>query len=110
MNAKPGRAVPTLIAMLIGPAPVSAQDTDSFSWSVIPYLWTTRTKVNLSYRGEPIGGDEISFNDLLDVLDSAFLIHAEGGHGHWSTYLDLTSLKTFGREKRPLWMQPSGRV
>ena len=105
MNAKPGRAVPVLAvlaAMLLGPAPVNAQDTDSFSWSVIPYLWATRTKVDLSYRGGPIGGDEISFNDLLDVLDSAFMIHAEGGRGHWSGYLDLTSLKTSDREERPL--------
>ena len=106
MKAKHRRAVPALAALatlLISPAPVSAQDSDTFSWSIIPYLWASRTEVDLSFRGDPIGGDEISFGDLLDVLDSAFMIHAEGGRGQWSGYLDLTYLDTSDREERTLF-------
>ena len=29
-------ALAALAALLIGPAPVSAQDSDTFSWSIIP--------------------------------------------------------------------------
>lgn len=31
-----------------------------------------------------IGAGDISFSDLLDVLDAAFMVHIEGGNGNWS--------------------------
>jgi hypothetical protein len=37
---------------------------------------------------------EISFSDLLDVLDAAFMVQIEGGKGNWSAFGDLTYLKT----------------
>ena len=92
-----------LAASLCLPVPAMAQDSDGFTWSVTPYLWASRTEVDLSYRGDSIGGDEISFDDLLGVLDSAFMIHAEGGRGYWSGYLDLTYLETSDREERTLF-------
>jgi len=79
-----------------------AEDSDSFHWSVTPYLWASNTKVDLTFRNNPIGNDQISFKDLLDVMDSAFMVHMEGGRGHWSGFVDLTYLKTSDTQDRPL--------
>src|SRR5210317_1335037 len=67
-----------------------AESQEPIQWSVTPYIWASDTKVDLTIRDESLGGDKISFKDLLDVLDSAFMIHAEGGKGHWSLFGDLT--------------------
>lgn len=81
-----------------------AQDADSFRWSVTPYLWATDTKVDLRFRDEGLGGDRISFKDLLDVLDSAFMLHVEGGRGHWSGFMDMTYLETSDTQERQVLM------
>ena len=83
--------------------PVTAahgQQTNEFGWSITPYLWATETKVDLTFRDTNIGTGEISFNDLLDVLDAAFMIHVEGGRGNWSAFGDLTYLKTSDSTER----------
>lgn len=80
-----------------------AQDSDSFRWSVTPYLWATQTKVDLTLRDEALGGGQIAFKDLLDVLDSAFMVHVEGGRGHWSGFMDLTCLETSDTQERQVF-------
>ena len=44
---------------------------ESARWSITPYLWATDTTVDLSFRDQSLGGGEITFDDLLDQLDSA---------------------------------------
>jgi hypothetical protein len=82
--------------------PVGAQQADSMQWSITPYIWGSQTSVDLEFRGNDLGGDSISFSDLLDQLDSALMIHVEGGRGSWSTFADLTYLETSDTEERPL--------
>jgi len=77
-----------------------AQDTAG--WSVTPYLWATDTTVDLSFRDQALGGGEIKFDDLLDQLESAFMVHVEYGQGSWSAFGDLTYLETSDSEQRPL--------
>jgi hypothetical protein len=80
-----------------------AQDSDAFRWSVTPYLWATETKVDLAFRDEELGGGQISFKDLLDVLDSSFMVQVEGGRGHWSGFMDLTYLETSQTQERQVF-------
>ena len=68
----------------------SAQQNSGPTWSVTPYLWGSQTKVDLTFRDASIGAGEISFSDLLDVLDAAFMVQIEGGKGNWSAFGDLT--------------------
>ena len=82
--------------------PAAAQDNADYHWSITPYLWATDTRVDLTFRDTDIGNGEISFGDLLDVLDTAFMIHAEGGGGRWSAFADLTYLDTSETNQRPL--------
>ena len=93
-------------SMLIPMADVHAQDADSFGWSITPYLWATETTVDLSFRDTNVG-TEVSFSDLLDVLDAAFMIHVEGGGGNWSAFGDLTYLKTSDSTERAAFIVES---
>lgn len=81
----------------------SAQQNNSFNWSVTPYFWAPVTTLDLTFRDTNIGGGEISFNDLLDALDAAFMIQVEGGKGNWSAFGDLTYLKTSETSARPVF-------
>lgn len=67
---------------------------EPLQWSVTPYLWASQTNVDLEFRGDPVGGDTISFKDLLDQTDAAVMLHVEAGRGNWSVFGDLTWLKT----------------
>ncbi len=74
-------------------ANANAQSSDA-GWSVTPYIWATDTSVDLIFRDTNIGAGDISFSDLLDVLDAAFMLHVEGGKGNWSAFGDFTFLQT----------------
>jgi hypothetical protein len=96
-----------MLAMLIPVTVARAQDSSSFNWSITPYLWATETAVDLTFRDADIGAGEISFSDLLDVLDAAFMIHVEGGGGNWSAFGDLTYLKTSDSSERTVFIVDS---
>ena len=83
--------------------PAWALQTDALQWSITPYIWASNTKVDLSYGGSELGGDKITFGDLLDTLDSAFMLNVEVGKGHWSYFGDLTYLETSETEQRTLF-------
>jgi hypothetical protein len=80
-----------------------AQDSGSFGWSITPYIWASDTTVDLTFRDTDIASGDISFNDLLDVLDAAFMIHVEGGKGNWTAFGDLTYLKTSATSERTVF-------
>lgn len=77
-----------------------AQGSDKLNWSITPYIWASSTKVDLTFRDSGIGEGNISFKDLLDVLDTAGMIHIEAGKGSWSMFGDLTYLKTSDTTER----------
>ena len=80
-----------------------AQDSDDFGWSITPYFWASDTSLDLTVEDTDInGGVKIPFSDLLDVLDTAFQIHVEGGKGNWSGFGDFTYLETSDTIDRPL--------
>ena len=78
----------------------TAQESDSFGWSITPYVWAPTTKIDLTVRDNNIGAGEIPFDDLLDTLDAAFMVQVEGGRGNWSAFGDLTYLKTSDTTER----------
>jgi len=80
-----------------------AQDEGSAHWSITPYVWAPTTSVDLTFRDSDLGGGEISFGDLLDTLDSAFMVQFEGGKGNWSAFGDLTYLDTSDSRERSVF-------
>ena len=89
-------------ALLVASSVSVAAPGDTPTWSITPYIWAPTTKVDLSFMDTNIGQGEISFNDLLDTLDAAFMVHVEGGRGHWSAFGDLTYLDTSDTTERQL--------
>lgn len=89
--------------LLLLSTPILAQDTTSPTWSITPYFWASDTSLDLTVQDTEInGGVEIPFSDLLDVLDTAFQIHVEGGKGKLSVFADLTFLETSDTIERPV--------
>jgi len=112
LNVNPGKIRRVTVAILgvvlfLGTLPASAQETSGFKWSVSPYIWASRTKADLAFRDESLGGGTVSFSDLLDQLDSGFMVHFEGGKGHWSLLADVTYLETSDAEQRPVFLVKS---
>lgn len=91
-----------LFTICLVPFNLRAQTDDGFHWSITPYIWGSNTKVDLTFRDTAIGEGDISFKDLLDVLDTAGMIHIETGKGNWSVFGDLTYLKTSDTNERVL--------
>jgi hypothetical protein len=81
----------------------SGQQNSGPTWSVTPYLWGSQTKVDLTFRDTNIAAGEISFSDLIDILDAAFMVQVEGGQGNWSAFGDLTYLKTSDTNERDVF-------
>lgn len=77
-----------------------AQGSDSINWSITPYLWASDTKADLLVRGVAIGGEKIAFDDLMDVIDTAGMVHVEGGKGNWSLFADVTYLSMSDSDER----------
>ena len=92
----------SLVVCGASPALAQGQNPESFSWSVTPYLWASETKLDLTLGNGISASDKVSFSDLLDTLDTAFMVHAEGGKGKWSMYGDLTYLDMSDSDEREL--------
>ena len=107
MNRKKlfGQLLPLLIAhcsLALFAANANAQSSDATQWSITPYIWATNTSLDFKLNGSPVGGADLSFGDLLDVVETAFQIHVEGGKGNWSGFVDFTLIKTSDVEALPI--------
>jgi len=90
------------LSVLVPSVGLHAQDNGAGGWSITPYIWGTDTAVDLTFRDTDIGAGDISFNDLLDVLDTAFMIQVEGGKGNWTAFTDITYLETSDTTERAI--------
>lgn len=86
----------------VPPWSATALAQDNVHWSITPYLWASDTSVDLTFRDTNIGSGDIAFNDLLDTLDAAFMVHVEAGRGNWSAFGDFTYLETSDTTERDL--------
>jgi hypothetical protein len=94
--------IPALVFAFLSPNAL-AQEGHAIAWSITPYMWASDTSLDLTLQDTEItGGVEIPFSDLLDVLDTAFQVHIEGGQGNWSGFVDFTYIETSDTVERPL--------
>lgn len=105
MHSKQQRVAPVvslitgLIVAIFSPM-TPAREADEFGWSITPYLWATNTSVDIDFRDNSLGGASVSFDDLLDVLDTSFQINVEAGRGNWTGFVDLTYVETSDTDQR----------
>ncbi len=84
------QALATSMISAVAISPVHAADS-SWDWAVAPYLWGTQVTTDTQVRGQPVG-TETKFSDIVDKLDFAFQIHAEGQGDQFGLMTDYTYL------------------
>lgn len=64
---------------------------DDWDWIVTPYLWATTIGTDLERTVPPTGGtsSDSSFDDIIDKLDGAFLMHVEGQGDDFGVFADF---------------------
>lgn len=73
-----------------------------WEWKVAPYLWAASVGTDLQTDRFPSVSNNNSFSDIIDKIDGAFQIHAEGQGERFGvfgdyTYLGLGDSKDFNR-------------
>jgi hypothetical protein len=83
------------LCMAIGLAGVAPQaNAADWEWMVAPYVWLPTVSTDLERTVPPEGGisSDISFDDILDKGDGAFLMHAEGQGDQFGILTDFIYL------------------
>jgi hypothetical protein len=72
-----------------------AQDAPgAWQWVVAPYIWGLSSTIDSRFPDSPGGTSQ--FDGILDTLDGAFQLHAEGSNGRWGGFTDFTYLGLSG--------------
>lgn len=80
-----------------------AADGEGWDWMVAPYGWAASIGTDLQVRQPPAGGvsTDTDFDDIVDKIDGAFQIHAEGQGDHFGMFTDFTYLGLADERDRP---------
>jgi hypothetical protein len=70
--------------------PGAGAEAAEWQWSLVPYLWASDVSMEIEEAGEPVGGVDLGFGDLLDKVDMAAQMHLEGRRGVFGILLDVT--------------------
>ena len=79
-----------------------AADGEGWEWIVAPYGWFPSVSTDLETQ-PPAGGvsTDTNFDDIVDKIDGAFLIHAEGQNEHWGVFTDFVFLGLADEHDQP---------
>jgi hypothetical protein len=82
---------------------VHAAEGEGWEWMVAPYGWAASIGTDLQRSQPPAGGvsTDTNFDDIVDKIDGAFQIHAEGQNEHWGMFTDFTFLGLADSHDRP---------
>lgn len=68
----------------------TAAEGDGWNWVIAPYIWFAGVSTDHSRDVPPSSGSsESDFDDILDKLDGALMLHAEGQGDHFGLFGDL---------------------
>ncbi len=81
-----------LSALLSFPVIVSAETAEDWQFEVTPYLWASAMAGKTGPAGLEADVD-MSFGDILDNLDKAFIINITAKKGQFSTWLDIVKME-----------------
>lgn len=87
--------LPVVLALLLAGAPAFAQaappapDATGWRYALTPYLWASGLEGEASFRGLPPQPVEMSFGDIWEDLDFAFLAAFEAHNGRWGVGTDV---------------------
>ena len=90
-------------ALLFAAPMVHAQSGGPWDWSVAPYIWGASFNTDVTLARPPVAASGFSkFEDIVDKLDGAFLIHGEGQGDDWGAFADYIWLGLSDDDQRQL--------
>lgn len=101
-------AAATCLAAL-APAAHAAEGDTGWDWMVAPYVWATTVSTDLQTTVPPIigGSTQTDFGGIIDKLDGAFLIHAEGQGDDFGVFADFIFLGLANEKDRAIFRTES---
>lgn len=84
------------------PSIASAAEGEGWDWMVAPYGWAAGVSTDLSTDVPPSSSSSDSdFDDIVDKIDGAFQIHAEGQGDDFGVFADFTFLGLADENNHP---------
>ncbi|WP_206860573.1 hypothetical protein [Lysobacter changpingensis] len=90
LSKHPAAAVAAL-CILCASFPSRAAQDEEWEWMVAPYLWAASIGTDLR-TGQPPAETDTSFSDIVDKIDGAFQVHAEGQGERFGIFADYIFL------------------
>ena len=81
----------SMVALGLMGASASSQAAE-WEWKVAPYLWAASVGTDLESDRFPSASNNASFSDIIDKIDGAFQMHAEGQGERFGVFGDYTFL------------------
>ena len=82
------RCSPALL--LVGTAiAASPAHADDWEWAFTPYIWATDIGIDVAVNDNDVASDDLAFDDLLDKIDFALLMHLEAQRDKVGLFADL---------------------
>jgi len=83
----------SLLALAGASGLAQASPSGAWDWAIAPYLWGISVKTDLDTTTPPVSiSNDSKFDDVLDTLDGAFQVHAEGEGDDFGMFADFTYL------------------
>ena len=76
-----------LLATLAGAGEAVADD--GWEWGITPYAWLSDISEDLLVDGSVVGGNDLSFSDVLDTLEGSLMLHVEGMGERWGVFGEI---------------------
>lgn len=87
-------ALPAAIALLLaGPAAHAQSNSGEWSVEITPYLWGAAMKGDTQAGSLPKTTTDMSFGDVLDILDFGLMGALEARKGRWGIFTDAMYMK-----------------
>jgi hypothetical protein len=97
-----------LALLLAAPLAHAAPSDGAWDWMVAPYAWFPSVSTNAKSTSPPAAASGSSaFDDIIDKIDGAFLVHAEGQGDEFGVFTDFIYLGLADEHQRPLFRTES---
>ena len=96
--------VSLLASLLLAPANGRAD----VEWTIAPYLWASDVGLDIVVNDDELVDQDVPFNNLVDKLDTALMVHFEAREDQWGGFLDVIYIEL--SDSRTISPGPGGPV
>jgi hypothetical protein len=83
------RRLSCALALSVLAAPPSSTLASEWEWALTPYIWGSDITLDAAINDTQVAGSETTFDEILDDLDLALLVHFEARRGRGGFFSDL---------------------